>query len=73
MTPTLIITLNVVLALLVTAATAALVHLAHRLPATAPHSDETWGTRGDPWVVSDPLPLRQLAAHEAERALSRVA
>lgn len=73
MTTTLIITSNAILGLLVIAAVGALVHLAHRLPATAPHSDESWGTHGDPWVVSDPLPLRQLVAHENKRELSRAA
>ncbi|MBA3841847.1 MAG: hypothetical protein H0X39_04380 [Actinobacteria bacterium] len=73
MSTTLIITSDAILGLLVIAAVAALVHLAHRLPETAPHSDETWGIQGDAWVASDPLPLRQLAAHEDERELQRAA
>jgi hypothetical protein len=73
MTPTILITVNVVLGALTIAAVAALVRLAHSLPTSAPHSDEQWGTCGDPWVVSDPLPLRQLLRHEDERALARAA
>lgn len=68
MTTTAILTINSVLAALVIAAVAVVVRLAHRLPSTAPHNDESWGTSGDPWVISDPLPLRQLVAHELERA-----
>jgi hypothetical protein len=73
MTNSLIIVLNLTLALFVFAALAALVHLAHRLPSSAPHHDELWGNGGNPWVVSDPLPLAQLAAHEDERELVRAA
>ena len=67
MTTTFLI-LNPLLALIAIGAVGALVVLAHRLPSSAPHDDATWGTDGDPWVPSDPLPLRQLAAHEQRRA-----
>jgi len=70
---TLIIALNLVLSLIVIAAVGGLVVLAHRLPSSAPHSDESWGTNGDPWVPSDPLPFRQLATHEQDRAAERAA
>jgi hypothetical protein len=73
MSTTLFLTLNIVLGLLVIGAVAALVHLAHRLPSSAPHSDESWGTGGDPWVASDPLPFRQLVEHEHDRAAERAA
>jgi hypothetical protein len=29
-----------------------------------------WGNGGNPWVVSDPLPLAQISAHERDRALA---
>jgi hypothetical protein len=64
---------NALLSVLVLAAVAALVRLAHRLPETAPNHDEAWGRGGDPWVGSDPLPLHQVARHEAERALALAA
>jgi hypothetical protein len=67
---TMIITVNALLSVLVLAAAGSLVRLVHRLPETAPHHDEQWGTGGDPWVPSDPLPLHQVARHEAERALA---
>jgi hypothetical protein len=73
MTISLIIVLNVTLSLFVFGALAALIHLAHRLPSSAPHHDELWGNGGNPWVVSDPLPLAQLAAHEDERDFARAA
>jgi hypothetical protein len=73
MTTTTIITVNALLAVLVLAAVGALVRVAHRLPALAPHHDEQWGTGGDPWVGSDPLPLHQVARHEADRALALAA
>ncbi len=73
MTMTTIIILNAVLALLTILAVAALTVLAHSLPSRAPHADGSWGTSGDPWVPSDPLPLAQLAAHEADRELARAA
>jgi hypothetical protein len=73
MTTTLLLTINIVLGTLTIVAVAGLVHLAHHLPSSAPHSDETWGIGGDPWVASDPLPFRQLASHESERELQRVA
>jgi hypothetical protein len=72
MTTTFLI-LNLVLALLAVGAVGGLVLLAHRLPWSAPHDDASWGTDGNPWVPSDPLPLRQLAGHEHERALERAA
>jgi len=68
MTTTAILTVNLILTVLVLAAVAAVVYLAHHLPSSAPRSDDSWGTGGDPWVASDPLPLRQLADHEARRA-----
>ena len=67
------IVLNLVLALITIAAVGGLVYLAHQLPSRAPHSDESWGTNGDPWVPSDPLPFRQLATHEQDRAAERAA
>jgi len=67
MTPTTIIVLNGALALLTAGALPSLIWLAHRLPAAAPHHDRLWGRGGDPWVVSDPLPLAQVVAHERER------
>jgi hypothetical protein len=73
MTTTTIITLNALLAVLVIGAVGTLVRLAHRLPEWAPHHDEQWGTGGDPWVPSDPLPLHQVARHEAERVLALAA
>lgn len=75
MSNTLLITVNASLGLIAIAAVAALTYLAHHLPASAPHSDELWGTGGNPWVVTDPLPFRQLVEHENEneRALARVA
>jgi hypothetical protein len=73
MTTTAIVSVNLLISAFVVSAVAALVWLAHRLPETAPHHDEQWGGGGDPWVVSDPLPLHQVARHEAERALARAA
>jgi hypothetical protein len=73
MTNSLIILLNIALSVLVFVSLGALVHLAHRLPSSAPHHDELWGNGGNPWVVSDPLPLAQLAAHEDEGELVRAA
>jgi predicted PurR-regulated permease PerM len=73
MTTTTIITVNALLAVLVIVAVSTLVRLAHRLPERAPHHDEQWGTGGDPWVPSDPLPLHQVARHEVERALALAA
>jgi hypothetical protein len=67
------ITVNLFLALLALAAVAGLVRLAHRLPETSPLSDERWGTGGDPYVPSEPLPLHQVAEHEDERALALAA
>ena len=68
MTTTTLITVNASLSLLVILAVAAVVRLAHRLPSSAPHHDETWGKTGDPWVASEPLPLLQVAHHESSRA-----
>jgi hypothetical protein len=68
-----LILVNLGASLLTILAVLALVRLAHRLPAHAPHDDATWGRGGDPWVVSDPLPLAQLAAHETRRDLVRAA
>jgi hypothetical protein len=73
MTTTTIVTVNALLSVLVLASVAAIVRLAHRLPETAPHHDEAWGRSGDPFVASDRLPLRQVARHEAERALALAA
>jgi hypothetical protein len=64
---------NLCLAVLALAAVAGLVRLAHRLPETAPLSDERWGTGGDPYVPSEPLPVRQVAEHEDERAVALAA
>lgn len=72
MTLATLITLNLVLSGLTVLAVFALVRLARRLPAIAPHDDAKWG-RAHAWVPSDPLPLVQLAAHEDERMLVRAA
>jgi predicted PurR-regulated permease PerM len=72
MTTTTIISVNALLAALLVVAVGTLVRVAHRLPEWAPHHDEQWGTGGDPWVP-DPLPLHQVARHEAERALALAA
>jgi hypothetical protein len=68
MTTTYII-VNLFLALAAFAGVGILVRLAHRLPQKAPLSDHRWGTGGDPYVPSEPLPLHQVAEHEDERAL----
>ena len=73
MTISSIITVNLLLSLLTIAAVGGLVWLAHRLPTHAPQHDARWGRGGNPWVASDPLPLAQVARHEAERELSRAA
>ena len=73
MTNSSILLLNASLSILVILAVGALVALAHRLPSSAPHHDALWGSGGNPWVVSDPLPLAQLAAHEHQRDLARAA
>ena len=73
MTTSLLLTVNIVLGLVAILAVAALARLAFRLPSSAPHSDEQWGAGGDPWVVSDPLPLRELARHEESRSVDRAA
>ena len=71
MTTTFLI-LNIVLALFAIGAVLGLVVLAHRVPSSAPMSDESWG-RDDQWVPSDPLPFRQLAVHEQHRELQHAA
>jgi hypothetical protein len=68
MTITAIIIVNTCLALLAVGAVAGIVRLAHRLSVLSPLSDERWGTGGDPWVPSAPLPLHQIGRHEDERA-----
>jgi hypothetical protein len=73
MTISTIVLINVFLSVFTLLALAGLVLLAHRLPSRAPHADESWGTSGDPWVASDPLPLAQLAGHEAARSYPRAA
>jgi hypothetical protein len=72
MTTTFII-LNVILAVAAVAAVHALVVLSHRLPASAPHHDELWGTGGDPWIPSDPLPLHQVSTLDDDREQVRAA
>jgi hypothetical protein len=67
------IILNLVLALIALGAVFGLVVFAHRLPDSSPHSDASWGTEGDPWVPSEPLPLRQIAEHADERDAARAA
>jgi hypothetical protein len=69
MTTTYII-VNLCLAAFALSAVAGLVRLAHRLPETVPQSDERWGTGGNPYVPSEPLPMRQVADHEDERAVA---
>jgi len=73
MTMTTFTIVNLLLALGALAAVAAVVRLAHRLPESAPLSDDRWGTGGDPYVPSAPLPLRQVSAHEDGRELERAA
>ena len=73
MTVTAIIIVNTCFALLTIGAVASVVRLAHRLSAHAPLSDERWGTGGDHWVPSAPLPLHQVALHEDERAVALAA
>jgi hypothetical protein len=72
MTTTYII-VNLCLAVLAFAAVAGAVRLAHRLPEAAPLDDERWGTGGDPYVPSEPLPLHQVAEHEDDRAVALAA
>jgi hypothetical protein len=71
MTTTFLI-LNIVLALFAIGAVLGLITLAHRVPSSAPMSDESWG-RDDQWVPSDPLPFRQLTVHEQDRETRRAA
>jgi hypothetical protein len=70
MTLSTIVAVNLVLSALVVLALFAIVRLARRLPTAAPQHDERWGRGGNPWVVSDPLPLHQIAWHESERELA---
>jgi hypothetical protein len=73
MTLTTIVSMNLALSAFVVAAVAGLIVLTHRLPASAPAHDASWGRGGDPWVASDPLPLAQVVAHETEREYQRAA
>ncbi|HET8528417.1 MAG TPA: hypothetical protein VFL60_05865 [Gaiellaceae bacterium] len=73
MTTTTYIIVNLLLSLTALAAVAGALRLAHRLPSAVPLSDERWGTGGDPYVPSEPLPLHQVSAHEDERKLARAA
>ncbi|HVU76028.1 MAG TPA: hypothetical protein VHC67_00500 [Gaiellaceae bacterium] len=66
------IILNLVLALIALGAVLGLVVVAHRLPDSAPHSDESWGTEGAR-IPSEPLPLRQVSEHADERDAARAA
>jgi hypothetical protein len=72
MTTTFII-INLILALIALGSVYGLVLFAHRLPSSAPHHDESWGTAGDPWVPSEPLPLHQVTVDEDEREQARAA
>ena len=73
MPTTYIILVNFILAVLVIAALSRVMLVARRLPAAAPHNDESWGLGGDPWIASDPLPVVELATHEYERQRARAA
>ena len=68
MTITAIIIMNTCFALLAVGAVVGVVRLAHRLSGHAPLSDVRWGTGGDHWVPSAPLPLHKVALHADERA-----
>jgi hypothetical protein len=70
---TYVILANVLLDSLAIAGVARVMLLARRLPAVAPHQDESWGLGGDPWIASDPLPVRELVRHEYERERERAA
>ena len=70
---TTLIIVNAVFMFLTVAAVYAVTVLAHRLPDSAPESDETWGFSGDPIVPSEPLPLEQVTAYETQRELARAA
>ena len=67
------IIVNLLLALVALGAVGGLVWFAHRLPDSAPDSDATWGIGGDPWVPSEPLPLREIAEHADQRDAARAA
>ena len=73
MPTTYVILVNVILDLLVIGGLGRVMLLARRLPATAPHRDESWGLGGDPWIASDPLPVVELVTHEYERQRARAA
>jgi hypothetical protein len=64
---TYLILLNVILDVLAITGLSRVMLLARRLPAVAPHQDESWGLGGDPWIASDPLPVVELVRHEHER------
>lgn len=70
---TYVILVNVILDALVVAGLSRVMLLARRLPAAAPHQDESWGLGGDPWIASDPLPVVELVTHEYERERERAA
>ena len=73
MSITYVILVNVILDVLVIGALSRVMLLARRLPAAAPRHDKSWGLGGDPWVVSDPLPVIELVTHEYERERERAA
>jgi hypothetical protein len=73
MTIVLIVLLNAAFGMAMLVALTGVVALAHRLPASAPDHDHSWGLHGDPWVISDPLPEAQLVAHEYEQQRARAA
>jgi hypothetical protein len=70
---TYVILVNVILDVLVLGGLSRIMLLARRLPAAAPHQDESWGLGGNPWIASDPLPVVELVAHEYERERERAA
>jgi hypothetical protein len=70
---TYVILVNVILDVLVIAGLSRVMLIARRLPAAAPHQDESWGLGGDPWIASDPLPVVELGRHEYERERARAA
>ena len=67
------IILNVLLALAALGSVLGIVWFAHHLPSSAPHSDASWGTSGDPWVPSEPLPLHEVAQYADQRDAARAA
>jgi len=70
---TYVILVNIILDALVVAGLSRVMLLSRRLPAAAPHQDESWGLGGDPWIASDPLPIVELVTHEYERERERAA